>query len=462
MKNLKRILCLLLAMALVFAFVGCGEKETTSTVDDDWAIEVEGGEVQGDSQATSGSNSGSGNQLTAKPTKDADSLSWKELLAQMPKNLRGSTIKVASWNPIKDVTGAQKVIDSFTKETGIKVDWEEIDYENYETTIAAYINAGKSPDVIRYQHSTAAKMQVAQDLKTATGYDFSGDIWDKSTRDAFTVKGKVYGINLKNTFNMQPQVMFYSAKNIKNNNMEDPYTLWKQGKWTYNKFKEMCLQYLEKSGSTAAWMSSYQLDYLQWQGLDLVTYDGKQYKSNLSDPKIVTAIQEVCNNRASSIMATTMREHDKLEDDTYLFFSGNIIAARRTDFHFTTIKSEGNLRCVPLPTIQGVTNWVPMHESEAYGIPKGAKNPAAVYYYLRYYLNADNYDAKMFFADEQILETYNWCMAQKNKFHYIGNTFDMADYTRSGTAAQVKTQLDKIAPTVNAYVKNANGIIAKF
>ena len=41
----------------------------------------------------------------------------------VPSELSGTTIKVLSYNPISQISGGQKAIDNFTKETGIKVKW---------------------------------------------------------------------------------------------------------------------------------------------------------------------------------------------------------------------------------------------------------------------------------------------------------------------------------------------------
>ncbi len=469
-QNLKRIFCLLLALAMVLSFAACGDSNKPVDTDDDgWDID----------HSTSGNLGDINNiqtpdnkdQIVAPQVKDADSLSWRQLVAQMPKELKGTTVYVYSWNPIKDVTGAQKVIDNFTKDTGIKVKWVEGNYEQYATNIAAFINAGESPDIIRYNAPNPATMYLCQDMQKATGYDFSGDIWDKETIKALTVKGKIYGANLKNTFNNQPTVVFYNAATVKNNDMDDPYTLWKKGEWTFDKFKELCLEFKELN-NRAAWMTSTPLDLLWVKNLSPIKFDGQKYTNNINDPKILTTLQEACNYHDNSIMAGAQREFDLIENGTVLFFTSNILAARRTDFHFTTIKAENNLRTVPFPQIEGQEYYQNMQESEGYGIPKGAKNPGAVYYFLRYYLNADNYDEDMFFCNAQALETYQWCISQKNKVFgttgeltkSIGSEYaGLPDFVRKGgTAAQCKNQIDSVANVFQRAVDEGNKLIAKF
>ena len=204
----------------------------------------------------------------------------------------------------------------------------------------------------------------------------------------------------------------------------------------------------------------------------MINFDGKKYTNNISDANVLKSLQSAANLRADGIVCEAMREHDKLENGTYLFFTTNILAARRTDFHFSTLKASDDLYCVPVPTGVNGTYYQHMQEYEAYGIPKGAKNAAAVYYFLRYYLNADNYDEDMFFVNNQTLETYKYCMSQKNRHYSIDGSLtgvvgeangDLSKFIRTGgTAAQVKNKLDEVPNIFERATKYGNETIAKF
>lgn len=487
--NLKRILCMILSIVMVFSLAACGNDNTESIVnlggDDEWNVEVESSDsnTTGDSSNVTSSSSntvpdvsvpsGSGNATVKAPVvKNADELSWKELVAQMPAELRGTTITVYSWNDVKDVTGAEKVISEFTKQTGITVNWLKGSYENYDSEIAAKINSGESPDLIRYNQPLISRMSLTQDVETATGYDFKGDVWDKNLTDAYTVKGKIYGVNLQNTFNQQPSVMMYSKATINRYKLDDPYNLWKEGEWTWDKFIDMCKEFKEET-SRPAWMTSAQLDILWFSGVSMISFDGSKYKNNLSDRKVVDALKKCTHYKQDGLVSDATRESDKLENGTYLFYTDNIIGARRTDYHYSTLKSNDDLYCVPIPKGLTDTYYQNYHEYEAYGIPKGAKNPQAVYYFLRFYLDAANYDRNMFFCNDQVLEVCEACRAEKN-VHYVidrgltkvvGNeNAGLEGYLRKvGTEAQLQNEIDTVAnPVVDRAVKQANETLKKF
>lgn len=509
---LSKVLCLLLCLALVFSLVACGSSNTSSfTLDDDdsWDIddgedtgELEDGEDidgediggedadAGDDTSTEsgkkstkkGGKSGTttttttstkkrGSKKTAEAIKDADSLSLSQLASKMPSSLRGTTINVASWNPITDVTDADKVIKKFENQTGIKVKWQQIAYEDYDTKLTGLINAKKSPDVIRYISPAPSRMYLCQDMRAATGYDFAGSIWDKRAITSYSYGGKLYGAALKNSFNQQPSVVMYRPSQIKRYKLDDPYKLWKSGKWTYDKFKDICREFKAEVGH-AAWMTSRIIDYLWFNDIDLITFNGKEYKNNLSNPKVINGLQEVIKNR-DDVCPEAASASERFEDGTYLFETTNIIAARTTDFHYTNLKAKNDLECVPFPVQKGKTYYTNFQEFEAYGIPKGAKNPEAVYYYLRYYLDASNYNEKTFFCSAHTLETYKYLMSQKNYNFNVerqitkaaGNEHgDIDKMIRTGqmTQDQVKTKLDSVTPFFNKAVKQANDTLKKF
>ncbi|MCQ2454982.1 MAG: ABC transporter substrate-binding protein [Clostridia bacterium] len=494
--NIQRMLCLLLAIVMMFAVVGCGSKKSSTEDfdDEDWDIVDDNGDADdadADADADDAddaddngdkNNNGSGNNATTKTetketkkkkaeaVKSADDLSWSQLVSKMPSKLKGSTVTMYSWNPAKHVTGAEKVIANFTKQTGIKVNWKQGSYDNYDTEIAALINSGSSPDIIRYASVNIYRMNLTQDVEAATGYDFKGKIWDSQVTSAYKVNGKTYGVNLKNTFNQQPTVVYYSGATIKRYKLDDPYDLWKSGKWTWNKFLDMCRKFKEETGRSG-WMTNDHLDLLRFSGLDFMKFDGKTFKDNSSDPAILKTLQKICGYK-DSITCEAMREQDKIENGTYLFTTDNMLCARRTDFHYETLKSDGDLYCVPFPKGFNKTYLVPMHEYEAYGFPKGCKNGPAAYYFLRYYLNRDNYEEKTFFVNKQALETYDYVMKQKRFYKVSSGPMEVTNgdsnvgldtYIRTtGKADQIKSELDKVKPKFKNAVKAANKTVAKF
>lgn len=490
-KTLLRLICLTLAIFMIFGMVGCGSEKTTSVNEDMGDFELDFGTESTQTDATqSGSDAGTGNDANTNgdtaskgnanvntTTEDLDKLSWNQLLAKMPKELKGTTITIASWNPAKEVTGAESVIANFEKLTGIKVKWNVVSYAGYEDKIAALVNSNSSPDLIRYYSPSIHRMYLCQDVKTATGQDFKGDIWDSRVTSQYTIKGKIYGVNLKNTFVQQPKVLMYRKSVVESAGIEDPYLIWKRGEWTWDKFLEICKEFQENTSSTGyqPWITNVGIDLLDFAGIELFKFDGSKYTNNLKDPEVYKALKQMCDLKAADIVSSAVRDQKVFKQGTTLFMTFNSIANRKTNANLAEVKQENDLYCVPLPAIKGRENIQNISELEAYGIPKGAKNPGAVYYFLRYYLDANNYDANAFFVNKQAYEVYQDAM-NKSEFYIAtrddlldlvtettGGIAGLSDYIRTGgSAAQLQKELDSINPLFELAVKKGNETLAKF
>jgi hypothetical protein len=106
-----------------------------------------------------------------------------------------------------------------------------------------------------------------------------------------------------------------------------------------------------------------------------------------------------------------------------------------------------------------------MSEAEAYAIAKGAPNPEAVPYFLRYFLDGANYELSTYFCNEQNLEVYNWCMSQENRNFVYVYPDEIKTLDENGimgqTSDQVKSYIDKTMGTIDKVVKEYNNTLKK-
>lgn len=126
---------------------------------------------------------------------------------------------------------------------------------------------------------------------------------------------------------------------------------------------------------------------------------------------------------------------------------------------------------VPYPTVEGGNDKAIWGEVEAYGIPEGAPNADLVPYFLRYYLDADNYSKDTFFSTPTMLDVYETMMeAEEIYVNYdyalitedVGMTGEKMCHTLVNVkSAQVKSKLDELANMVNAAVDSTNAQVAK-
>jgi len=470
MKNFKRILALVLALVMLFAFAGCNNEPEWESYYSVYE-EVEGGEQNNNSTKTESdsddtvviqNNNNNGNSSSGKGDEDKSSLN-------VPAELRGTTIKILSYNPISEISGGQKVIDNFTKETGIKVKWIRASYDSYDTEIAAYVAGGNSPDIVYLNHFVLSRMKNMQPI-SCTGYDFSDtSVWDAKTMDAYSINGKAYAIHLNPSLTLfqQPQVLFYNKNTIAEYSLEDPYKLWEQGKWNMDTFIKMCRDFKEASGQKP-WSPQECWDYLNYMNLQgVLNFDGKTVSEAASNPKVVTALQQQATWRQEGLQGDYLNVNGVV-DGTGLFVSWNYGTARSSNSYLKSLKSNGSLGIVPAPSIPGQDKYYTyMSEYEGYAIPKGAKNSKAVPYFLRYFLDKTNYAQNSFFASKDAIKIYDYLMSQERVIStrflngMSGKSEEYTEKLRGSAPAQIQTIVSSyssifkdIASELNKTIKN--------
>lgn len=475
-KTIKSILAIAIILCMVFTVVGCMQSDDGSdkvAANDDFFTNDE--IVQNEGAQNNASTGNSATQSGGNPTtntsstgKDKDTSvpdenkvggkSWKEVLASMPKKLRGTKIVLFNWNTPTEYTGAPAVIDEFTKQTGIKVEWKTIAYATYWTKIPAVVASGEGiPDVVRAT-GPIIEFMIPYDTLSAAKYDFTDEAWDQELMDLYTFNGKTYATSLKNTHVGGIGVMFYNKALIDKYELEDPYKLWKANKWTWDKYISMCREFADLTGLEGADGEGNMSRYLNAFGFQgTLHYDKKANKfvSNIKDKRFRTVVEELCGYYNEEQLFGFGGE-PTFNASKALFSLGTAIHARNKNSYFGTLKAAGSLYVIPMPTIPGQKYYVPWGEAEAYAIPQGAPNAEAVPYFLRYFLDGANYELSTYFGNKQNLEVYNWLMSQPNKIYSYG-------MPGMGVRAEKESALEGAMPSdVYRIINSKSGIVDKY
>lgn len=472
MKNtLKVILALAMVLCMLFTIVGCDNGGDTSSeqVNSDFFEDEVTQNQNGDttSDTASDGNGSSGNQTTYVPEENKiGGKTWKEVVASMPKKLSGTTVVMYNWNPAVEYTGAPAAINAFTKATGIKVDWKTVSYAQYYTKLPALISSGENiPDMARLRGPHPDFVKNFQPI-TVAKYDFTDEAWDKNIMDLYTFGSKTYAVSLQNTHVGSINVLFYNKTLINKHDFDDPYKLWKKGKWTWSKYIKMCKEFNEITGNPAANGEGGFGVYLTSYGISgSIKFNGSKYSSNMSDKQFI-AKHELLAELYTDKKLFEFGGQESFNDGSVLFSIGSAVHARQKNPYFGNLKASNTLCFVPMPSIDGQKKYYQGHgEAEAYGIPKGAKNPQAVPYFLRYFLDGANYELSTYFGNKQNLEVYNWCMNQKNKVYAYGypdemdeGYYSVLEYTPK---AQMNGEIKAYKTTVDKWVKEYNEEAAK-
>lgn len=465
--KIKSILATLLALTMLLSFAGCGSKDATSEPannDDFFGIDESNiaGAEDTNSNAADKENSGS-----VANTNKTGGKSWSEILGSMPKSLRGTTVKIWNWNAMSEYQGAATAIEKFEKQTGITVKWQTVNFDQYQAQLTSAVASGDVPDLARTRTCNPVILQNYQPL-SVSGYDFTDAAWDQTTLEDYSYNGKAYAATIKNTHLATVNIMMYNSALIDQYDLDDPYQLWKDNKWTWDNFIDICRKYKKASNAELAAASFSMEPWFNIHGLlGPIERQGEKYVNISCTEKFVKVAQKLAQLSVGEklIGAKASEQFDKGE---MLFYCDGAIFARTKNAYFASLKEAGTLKAVPFPTIEGQSKYyVGSGEYEAYGIVKGAKNAQAAPYFLRYFLDAENYNMSVYFSNAQTLEVYNWCMQQPERVASVsfsplnGEEYDQ-DWTlkfNKTTSDQLKTFLESNSNIIDTRVKNMNKAI---
>ena len=405
-KTIKRVLALALVFAMALAVVGC--KNNAGNTD------VNGGE--------------NGGTEDGKVNITDFAIDSEAVLASMPAELKNTKIVFLNWyNP--DDREEKPVIAAFEQKTGIDVEYRLTDYGTYIQEVAKMLATDEQLDVMRMKQPDLAALKLLQPL-SVTEYDFSDKAWDKYTMGLYSVGEKQYGAALRYTPYFLPTMMFYNKDVITDMGFEDPYELWKQGKWTWSKLREMCNTWVTENGAEYTGCSIWAMGTVATSGASLVklTDDGITYDLDFTNQVAIDCYKFMEEGKQMGLFTNVNDGFDSAKPKL-LFAMNDATAVQTSSEYFNKLKLRNQFMTVALPKWDGTEGfddyYVPMMENIAYGIPKTAKNPKAVPYFLAYMCNMANYNTGVgeggLFYNEQAKEAYMELMTiEKRSFNITG------------------------------------------
>ena len=446
-----------------------GEENTASADSSDVEkSNVKTGSIGGanNNQDKNNSQTVNSNPSTVKKT----SLSLKQVMSQMPSKLKNTTIKYYVWYDIKqDIEWP--IIEKFMKETGIKVEYEVASYDNFKTLLATKMATDSSPDVIRLLNSSLARIKPLSPI-SVSGYNFNDTAWDELTMRDYTYNGKCYAVAMKNTPFLDGLVMLYDKSALEEAGCEDPYSLWKKGKWTWSAFEKISKQWITQGNDYYGASRAPAMTFALQQGEDLIKFDGKKFSNNITSPTVAASLTRDIQYSKQRYWGPKTWMMTEFVAGKVGFFFCSVSGMRASNTGFGKLSLRKKLWAVPLPSDGKGTPYQIMHENSAWGIPQGAENAEAVPYFLRYMLDYSNYDSKTLWANNGS-EVYDSIRSATNRIDYRCSEmitednglkhYDIVNMIVSvvGNEYQVAAGVEKYTPIVNDAVTKANQELAK-
>ncbi|MBQ4332152.1 MAG: extracellular solute-binding protein [Clostridia bacterium] len=428
-----------------------------------------------DATATTGKTSGKpGPIVTQKTTKSTtstnaptkttlDEQDKDNVLAQVPEKLKNQKIKMLIWweKGLEDDVKAK----TFKDETGITVTYETAEMSKYQTRLSSMVMASNSPAlaaIINEWYPQPITRKLMQPI-SATGWDYTEDIYATAMMDQFSYKGQYYGIALKGSTMSTFMVMFYNKKILQQKGVtKTPSDLWKEGNWNWETCLDICRKTTDNSKGETGVTCTYINYWMLSAGQDFVLSDKEGLKNNIKNEKLVDAWYFAWD------MIYTHKVVDTSFTSSAPFYAGKSAMygtgsfAMQADPLRTSYVPQnmepGSWGVVPFPSPKGM-DPVAACQGTVWGFPTGKKNSGdtlqAAMWYLRYFLDDAAYASPDYYPTDECWKVMDWMWDQKiQSFNSIGVLTYGGEYTAASiqyTLIDEASSKDKLKSNLDSW-----------
>lgn len=283
MRKLKQILASAVAIASVMAVTSCGKKDESSK---------EAGKSLDD--------------ISKEIVNDlSDDLSIKEL--------ENKTLKWFSHYNINAEEGKVEnpAVYLFKEKYGAKIEWVQTVWDNRYTDLATKVMSNDAPDFFPANDMDAFPIGAINGMfQPIDDYvDLSSPVWDSTKKaiDTFMFDGKHYVAVIE----IEPAyACIYNTQTIEKLGFDQPTQLYKDGKWTWDKFAEMCKKFSNPAEQKYALDGFWYWDaFSQTNGIPMISLNKGVLTNNLAEPKLEEA-QNYLYELAKSNVGYPRHEND--------------------------------------------------------------------------------------------------------------------------------------------------------
>lgn len=431
-----------LLLAAVLSVSGCGSKDLSSTGSDYGSepeqtllVSEENTEsvLDGtkDNSSTASKNGGStqtvNNSKTAStgskiPAATAGKTTFDaNPYANIPQSVKSKGVHVLMWRDYTPLE--QQLINSFQQKTGMKVRTTKTTEDAYSTKLMSMVSGSDSPDVVLIGSTNFPGLALrALQVMDPSVYRLDDSFWYKTYMDVFKANGKYFAVSARGPWATEDTnyVTYYKPAVLKMAGIsEDPFALYKQGKWDWEKQKEMATRVKQK-GNGYIGISFQSQDVMMYSaGVDFVTYDGKQFASaldNAATASVVTKAWQQVATYQNNGLSSGWSLNNVIQGKVAFFnaISYGMYDAEADDWFSDVAHTSNDLRAVPIAGPTAGNSYTPV-AVKGWGTAKNAKNPEGAAYFLRYFLDVNNCDMNSSFYNEQFREVYNTVTAKSAK-----------------------------------------------
>lgn len=482
-KQITKALSLLLATIMCFgSLTACKKNDTTS--EDSSEASSDFFNFDNDTDSSSENPENKDNTSSDKTTNNSNSNYGNTEVVnrdfQWPKlEFKNKELTWLYWGG--NVKSDSSIAKLMKEKYGLTIKVINAVYGEMSTKLASLVMSGQSPDMVRMIDGSASNYPgyiYKQLIQPVDDYvNWKNPIY--TDQSYYYSKSKVNGKNymLFNSISTGG-VVAYNKKMLKDAGVTDLYTLYKQGKWDWNKFAEVASKLVaDTDGDGTIDRKAYALGsgdafvYTTGQTYGAIDHQNKKFKSNLKNANIARAVDFIND------LGFTKKLGDHGITNADDLFKNELVAMNiigsgehlRVGGWTTEIAKRGDLGIVPMPKDPNADKLYYYVWTDCSAIPVGAKNPNAVvaYHACRRYLQTNSesvskehnvWKQSYYFTDENLEAYYASVNDGKPVWDIVawaGNQI-LWNSVLMGIpwATRVATEADKLEANINAAFGN--------
>ena len=290
MNKSKRLLACALALTMTAALTACEDETPVNSGSNSGASNAQPGAVTTSTSASTTTDPNDALDATDKESKDLDTTVYQ------PSGNAG-TIKYLGYYDIRsDQKGTEQCLIFQSDVYGGNIEY----IQTPSTTdallekLSNLIAADDSPDLVeksamRYPGNISKNMFETLDGKIDIDSALWSDMKDVAESYAWNNKHYYYPHRITTSFALN-----YSKKTIEENDLPDPYELYKNGQWTWDAWRDMMVKFCDKDDNNIGFYATdTTIDaFVLTTGTSLVdTQPSGQITNNLANPNVTRAMQ---------------------------------------------------------------------------------------------------------------------------------------------------------------------------
>lgn len=360
---LKKIASACLAGAMLLAMSACGDSKT-------------GSEPNAPSSSSGTSSGDAGISQTEFKSQYAD------------KDYDGAYFKFLYWYDPSEY--AQRKVAAFNKQFNANIEIT-ITREGLPAELAKAVASGQPYDIIANHGQYYPSLILSELLEPLDEYITDTEMCDvdnpaagglsQDVLTSFSLGGKKYAAGSAKS--IYSDMLMYNKKMFADAGLEDPWTLYKDGKWTWEKMQEMGAAVTDIANGVAFLERPQLYQWLTLNGLDFVVRDGDTFTENLTDENILAATQSYRDLMFGETPITFSTGGGGVEFSSgkaYMMVSqtdGYTQMAKTASTSSAFDRDANNVGVVPVPTLPlNTSGKYPGHAPQGYSVSKGAEDPS--------------------------------------------------------------------------------------